>query len=85
MSKKIQVALFTTNYGLTYAGQVYASNSDIRISKIVDIEFEDRDKDEIMQAKVAAVEIEIEQANNVLQKALQKKQDLLALEHTPCK
>jgi len=83
MSEKRQVALFTTNYGLTYAGQVYESTSDIRISKIVDVEFKDRDKDEIMQDKVAAVEIEIEHAKNVLQKALQKKQELLSLEHTP--
>jgi len=81
MSEKRQVALFTMACGVIYVNEVSKYNSDVRASKIVEVEFEDRDKDEIMQDKVAAVELEIEQANNVLQKALQKKQELLALEH----
>ena len=85
MSEKMQVALFTMDYGLTYVAKVSEYNSEVRVSKVVEVEFEDRDKDEMIQAKLAAVEIEISKANDVLQTALQKKQELLALEYTPCK
>jgi len=81
MREKRQVALYTMGCNVIYVSEVSAYNTDIQISKAVEVEFEERDKDELMQAKVAAVEIEIAEANNVLQKALQKKQELLALEH----
>jgi len=86
MREKIQVALYLTDYDMKFVACYSGEDSDrlsknIRVSNIVIVEFEDRNENELMQAKVAAVEIEIEQANNVLQKALQKKQDLLSLEY----
>jgi len=85
---KERVAVFKTSYGITVITGEWAEKTDnyIRMSEYIDAEFPALPQDEVINNQITALDKEIDRVQqetiDLVNKLKQKKQELLALEHT---
>ena len=85
---KKRLAAFITNYGTTIVSVDWAENDQnyTRISDYVEVEFPPLENEEVLKNQIATIDRKIEtvkqESIDLINQLQQKKQELLALEHT---
>ena len=85
---KERLAAFITNYGTTIISIDWAERGQnyTRISEYVEVEFPALPKEDVLKNQIATIDKKIEtvkqESIDLINKLQQKKQELLALEHT---
>ena len=85
---KERLAAFITNYGTTIISIDWAERDQdyTRISEYVEVEFPALPKEDVLNNQIATIDKKIEtvkqESIDLINKLQQKKQELLALEHT---
>jgi len=83
------LAVFRSEYGCERALPMSWGTNDIQISESVEVEFKPLPDETVISNQIVAIEKKIvetrEKATKEIEELSQKRQELLALEHTPCK
>lgn len=79
----MKIALFENQYGRTTGTETYEKfDGYIRVSEYVDVRFPSFSKEDLIRAKVAIIDTELDTLFSRVTELRQRKQELLALEHT---